>query len=266
MPSIYDPLRARWLESYDANPRLAPAKKHFDAVLSTLTSLETKRAELAKDANLSPVGRAAKAKEFAAKEIVPVIARAVNAIAANERHLDARRKALLPSVKDPTNVAAALLRSEMRQYVIKNPGALMAENVDVRLLEAIVEVPMEMTGLDEDRYNRTMELFVARVHGANAAVIGEETEALDLLRVATKMASDAARKEVMPDVADARVFRQWADEAATAAGVKTDDGDAEIAALSVAAVKEDARKLPLAERLALVDALLVQNRADLAAA
>lgn len=265
MPTLEESLRGRWPESYDKNPRLSPVKKHLEASLSSISMLATKRAELAKDANLSPVGRATQMKDFGAKEVVPTIARATNAIAAYERHLDSRRKALLPSVKDPTNVAAALLRSEFRAHIASKPTMLFEKDVDPRLLEAAAEVPPTMIGLTADQYGKVMDMYVERTHGTNAAAITQEAEALNLTRVVVKVAADALRKEVMPSVADPKVFHEWVSEAATAAGIKSDDGDAEIAALSVAAIKEDAKKLTLADRVGLVDALLAQNHAEVAA-
>lgn len=92
-------------------------------------------------------------------------------------------------------------------------------------------------------------------------MIETEAEAVAHGRVVAQHLLGETKKAVMPDQID-KAFNEWADQAAEAAGIRPEP-DAEISEMAVAAIKGDTSKLPLAERMSLVEALLAQNRSEI---
>lgn len=261
IPSLAQQLAGQWKADWSKNTRLGPAKAHFDRVLAVQEKLAAERDRLAKNLDLSDTGRLASLRKFAEKEVVPHVAKAIRAIDQNETHLQRRRMSLLPTVKDPTNVAAAILRSEMRGHIAAMKpgdriGLLTAPDTDPRLLEAVVEAPISMTGMTKAENELILKLVTERTHGPAAAAIEEEAEALVLVRAMTQIATnDLAKAAQLPHT---KSFTEWLEATAEAAGVlKTED--AEIAALSVNVIADHAATLSPVARRTLIDTLTGQQ-------
>src|SRR5665213_2532227 len=88
-------LKSRWNPKFDSHS--LPIRKQLHQVLDAHDSIAAKRAALAKDANLSDVGRASELKKFAATE-APRFAKASRLLEMTKAKAGTAKLALLPAV------------------------------------------------------------------------------------------------------------------------------------------------------------------------
>jgi hypothetical protein len=263
--SVSQALKQRWnSERLDKHPLAAMVRKHFHGVLDVRDKIEAKRSELAADKTLSDLGRRQKLTELAKGEAKHV-AKAQRAFAVARDKMRDQRRALMPTVKDKANVAAASLRQEIRAAMKGLPRADIAALVndpttDSIVLEALFEGPTILTGLDPTTRDQLLEMAVERTAGPALVALQEQDEALELLNAANRVAAETLRTavDVHPDA-----FDQWLAEVAP---VDPKEAAAEAAKINRDALATSAAALPLAERTSLIDQLLATNVAEIKAA
>lgn len=104
-------------------PALKPALTAITRALDAHTKFRTKAAEVAKDTHKTPLGKTDAMQKFVAENAHEIV-RARKSVDAMRTKLTERRAKLMPAKADPSNVASAVMRMEMRQMLrgIKNPG------------------------------------------------------------------------------------------------------------------------------------------------
>jgi hypothetical protein len=144
-------------DRYQTHPLLAELK----AVLQTSESFATKAAAIKADAHLSVAGRADKTARLVKQTL-----RDLRDLSAP---VDQKRAALadvLAKIKpvsfEPTNIASALLRQEMRAAVkamslSERAAVLMGEKADSIFVDAVLEAPAILSGLDAHLYEGVRE-------------------------------------------------------------------------------------------------------------
>jgi hypothetical protein len=263
--SISDQIKQRWnSERFDRHPLAVVARRHFHQVLDARDKIETKRAELADDRTLSDIGRRQKLNEFAKGE-AGHMAKAQRALAVARDKMRDQRKALMPTVKDKTDAAAASLRQEIRSAMKGTPRAEIAALVndpatDSIVLEALFEGPTILTDLDSTTRDQLLEMAVERTAGPALVALAEQDEALDTLDAALRMSAETLRAAV--DVHPS-TFDKWLAEVAP---IDAKEAAAEAAKITRDMLAASATALPLAERMSLVDQLIAANAAEVKAA
>ena len=114
--SLTATFRGRWRDGSDG--RLTVVKKHFNAALDVVDAIQKERATLANDKFLSDLGKSQKLVAFA-KSKATEVAKAIRSVEIGRAKMAEARAALIPSVKDKTDVAGALLRREERDRLSK---------------------------------------------------------------------------------------------------------------------------------------------------
>jgi hypothetical protein len=252
-------LKKQWLPKFDTHS--AVIRKHFDQALGVAESIGAKRAELAGDKNLSDVGRQQKLTEFAKAEAVRV-AKAQRTLETARKSIGDKRDALVPSVKDKTDVAGALLRREQRDVLRTMDSSQMVKiladkDTPISMLEAIFEAPHMVPTIPPDIKNRLVDDLLERIAGPAVAVLREQEEALTLLHVSIKASTDELREAAgIPPPA----FDKWLAEAAP---IDPKAVEAEKAQFHAESVQAAANALPFAARKSLIDSLLETNSAEI---
>src|SRR4051794_3550073 len=137
MRTIRHVLSDHW--KYDDIPWLAPVKAQMDRAFAAEDEFRAHHDKVAKNQHLSPIGRQDAMKTFVGEK-AHELHRARKAVDVARAKLADRRAKLLPPPPDKTDVAAAVLRSEMRQMLkgVKNAGErmrmLLAPDADPTLL------------------------------------------------------------------------------------------------------------------------------------
>lgn len=252
-------LKSRWRPNFDTHS--AVIGKQFDQVLGVADSISAKKTELAGDKHLSDIGRAQKLTEFAKSEAVRA-ARASRTLDMARQTISEKRAALVPGVKDKTDVAGALLRREQRDVLRTMDSADMVrvlsdKNTPMITLESIFEAPHLVPTIPPEIKGRLVDELLERIAGPAVALLREQDEALELLDTAVR-ASHYALQEATGVTPHG--FDKWMAEAAPPDPKAV---AAEKAAFMAESVESGAKALPLAARMSLVESLLATNTAEI---
>ncbi len=154
--------------------------------------------KLAKDPNLSPIGRLDKSREFVAKTTAKQIANS-RKIASDKRAANAKTlQSIKPKSPDKTDTASAMVRMDLRNMLRAMPASkrmayASGERVDPRILEAIFEAPAVASGLDDESYGRLMQESIKRAHPEALAEVKMAEETVELLEAAVGLTFSAAK-------------------------------------------------------------------------
>jgi hypothetical protein len=266
---ITQPIKARWNATKHDKNIGALLRPHFHRALDAVNELRTKRAEIDKNTHLSEAGRLAKRREMA-KEEAQRVGKAVRAHDAAVAKIAADRNALIPGVKDKTDVAAALRRQEIRATLSSMIGAqiiaaLSQPDAPTEVLAAVLEFPMRLPPLaaysDDDYKNmmdRATNTIVERDNGPAMTAIKEQSEAVELLGVAVRIVMNELRSAAGLDHEVG--FQAWFAEATPKDAA---DLAAEAAKFAEDSTTAAALALPASARHTLVTSLLEKGTDEL---
>ncbi|MCF8475752.1 MAG: hypothetical protein K9G60_01885 [Pseudolabrys sp.] len=227
--------------------------------------LKAERETIEKDTHLSPEGRKVKL-EAVAKEQAKIVGKAMRARDAARTKLAADRDALIPGVSDKTDVAAAMRRAEIRATLSAMKGGeieamLIRPETPTEVLSALLEFPMRLAPLADytpDQYRDVMDRVVATVierdSGPAMAAIKDQSEAVELLDAAARIAMNELRSAA--GTTNEALFQAWMAEAAPK---DASEIAAETAALAAESAKAAALALPASARHDLISSLLAAN-------
>jgi hypothetical protein len=267
MATLTQTLKDRWnSERFDKHGLGLAARKHFHDALDVHDVIAARRTELANDKRLSDVGRAEKLRETAAAEASRVT-KAQRALATARDKVRDGRKALTPTVKDRGDIAAAMLRQEVRGFLrgktqAEIVGIVFDAKADPVVQEAIFEAPVALSGISADVRDKLLATVIERTSSPAVQALEEQSEALDLLETATRVGLDALRNSAGMSP-HAGVFEKWL---AQVAPVDPKEAEAEAAKIRAEAVSRDALALAPAARTSLIDQLIAANVAAVKAA
>lgn len=261
-------LKERWKADKHDRQIGAVLRPHFHRALDAMMQLRERRDEIEKDKNLSDTGRAAKLRD-AAKGEAKLVGKAKRTLEAARAKLAADRLALVPGVKDKTDVAAAIRRQEIRttlsaMTIGRVMGLLNSKDTPAEVLAAVLEFPLRLESLatmDAGAYataiDRATETIMSRDNGPAMAAIQDQSEAVELLNAAIRLATTELRTAVAMHESG---FQQWFDEAAPKDATEL---AAEAAKVNEESATSAALALPASARHTLISSLLAANSDEL---
>jgi hypothetical protein len=171
--SLISELRSRFHPAYEKHATSKATKVHLWAATAAIEQIAAKRIEIGQNKNLSDAGKAGEVRDFA-QSLAPAVARARGAVAGAKRAIARQREALVPLVKDRNDIAAAMLRAEMRSFMRNmRPAEAIAfatsDVADATLFEAIFEAPLVLSNLNAMSRDRILQVYLDRHAGTQLA-------------------------------------------------------------------------------------------------
>jgi hypothetical protein len=192
--SFSETIRAKWNPRFE---RYTVGNLAFDAMsraLESLDAMETKGAQIIKNANLSDSGkRAEKAKVAAAN--AGIVEQARRVLAMCKDNLRDQRLALIPKPANVNDVRGMMLRQETRSILRQKPfGELLnlfgADGTAREVYEAFFEAPSTIMGVTEAQRDQLVATTVERLGGRALVAIAEQSEAIELLEATCRYTTD----------------------------------------------------------------------------
>ena len=217
-------MQARWKPEWSKELSLMPVAKAFNTSLSAVEALMSKSADMRATGKFSQQGLTDEIRGAAQAATVPVLRRASEAVERARNDLKQRRAALAVPKPDPTNVAEAIMRGEMRTWLRGLPQtqavqALLNDAVDDRMLQAAFEAPAIMSGLTDQDRDMVQTRLVERRFGPELERVNELEEAVTVANSAVEIALYQLRQEAQFGAGDDRAFDAWMGKATEAAEV-----------------------------------------------
>jgi len=198
-PDIRKVLTDRWPVKHDALPWMAPAKSLLGQIVDAMEAIHARQAEIAKDNNLSPLGRQDAFRKFLGANTAPHLHFARKAIETMRVKLADERKRLLPASPDRSDLAGAVLRSEMRtmlrgQSPAKRSEMLLGVDADPLVISAALEAPNISSGINDETRAKLTNRAIERAHPGALRLIEEVEDAVSIVDTAYRMATNTAQK------------------------------------------------------------------------
>lgn len=181
------------LDRVPNHPSAAMAKRAMTDALAAAEAFAAHKARMATEGKLTSMGQKEELRQALSGEFGKAVARARDPIAKAQKDLKARRERLVIKSVDPSNLAAALERQEIRGSLDMNARQSIALTTnDRRVLDAMVTAPPELSGFTgnlaqvaEQVEARYLELTygneIAEIE-ATEAVLAEADAALQIAR------------------------------------------------------------------------------------
>lgn len=193
-------LRARWNTDWNVLHLTGPLAGHVAKISDAVADLKGAGAEFRASGRLTEVGIREAIKDKARGETVPALRRAQHELKRTRENIAAYRNKLVAPTIDKSDVAAAMLRQEIRaQLGAMKEGdriRLLAETKDVRILDAYQELPT-FCRIPADIEADLAESRLEASHGKEVRQIREAQEAAGVVEA---MLTDAMR-EIGKDLA-----------------------------------------------------------------
>lgn len=142
------------------------------------------RAEIGRDTSLSDVGRQTAFRHWVSENAAPALYRARRTAAACQARIDAERKTLTWPMPDKSDLAGAILRSDLRAMLRNMPQADQTIALaDPMFRAAALEAPRIASGLSNENWDRLMDSEIERLHGPRRAELDrleEDAKVLDM--------------------------------------------------------------------------------------
>jgi hypothetical protein len=176
------------------------------AALVSFDGIEAKAREHAASGRFTPAGAKQATLQSALTDAVPSLYRARQTIKSAKLEVEALRSKITPLQPDKTDLVAAMLRKEMRDWLRSKPqaerDAYMAKNLerlDPQMLQAVVEVPIEMTGISATQRATLVERDLQARHGETIAEANQLQRFIERAERHVEAARDEVRKETGVD-------------------------------------------------------------------
>lgn len=187
--NIYQTMRERMNPQWDHFTRLSSSAKIAIGIAETVT---TTAAEIGKDEKLSPVGRTDAVRK-AAKEAAAKLRDAEARAAAELADLRADHAKLTQMPNDKADLARAVLRMEIRQWLRAMPAGerivtLTGENADPAILDAALSGPPALAGLTPETVDTVRARYIEIVHPGEAGNLSGGLEASEFATAAIAIA------------------------------------------------------------------------------
>jgi hypothetical protein len=218
--TLRNELERRWKSSYESHSAASNAQRYFESALRILDETSAARAKIDADKNLSDLGKK-QALRDAASKFGWLGMRTRDGAAEFKKAVQAQRDALAPKPKDKTDVAAAMVRVQMRTFLQSKTQAEIAALAmsDENFAEAIFEAPAALSGLTSEARDHLLRSHLERTAGPALAAIDEQAEAVELIETAVGAASNALATAVgvSPDRLD-----EWLSTQTAPTGIRID--------------------------------------------
>ncbi|MBR1156581.1 hypothetical protein [Bradyrhizobium sp. JYMT SZCCT0428] len=195
----------------------------YVSALSSVDAIEARKAEAARSGKFTPDGLKADALQFAAQQLSPVFHRGKHQIAAAKREAAELRSLIKLQPADRTDLVAAMLRAEMRDFLRSKPqaarDAFIAENLETiepEMALAFSEVPPQISGISTVQRDALIERAMEAQHGE----VLREVKELEAALVLAERAVELGREEIIKEVGtDPQQFNELAAPYESRAGV-----------------------------------------------
>ncbi len=200
--------------------------KHYLRTFENVDQWDAKKAELARNPELTDVGKQRAALDFGFGAIMPDNLKARRTLRKAQQEVATRRSKLQQPKSDPSDLAAALrrqeLRSIMRSMDVKARDAFLRQNglltgLDPEIRQAITEMPASVSGLSEKVRDDLLREAVESVNAPALAEINELERAIEIAASALEEGKNEIQREAIaidPGYADPDRFEARAVEAA----------------------------------------------------
>jgi hypothetical protein len=192
MPTINEVLLSRFRA--DGVPALEPAKIALVRTFAFQDEVRAERVKVEGNKNLSPIGRRDAMQKFVAEK-AHELHRARKTVDTMRAKLDERRAKLAPTAPD---VTGTIKRGEMRTMlrgmnIGQRMKLLTSLNPDPTWIQAVLEMPNEMSGIDPQTRELVMSAVVERAHPGALARIEQAEEAIVVVNAAVEVTFNTVR-------------------------------------------------------------------------
>ena len=177
----------------------------FVTGFEALDKIEARAGEHAASGRYTPAGAKQATLQSALTDAVPALYRARHSIRLAKAERDALRSKITLQKADKTDLVSAMLRSEMRDWFRSKPQAERdaltrnPDKLDPQMVQALIEVPIEMTGIAETHHSLIIERALEAQHGEDIAAIKDLDRGIELAERAVEASRDEVRKEAGVD-------------------------------------------------------------------
>lgn len=190
--------------NWDAKPgsTLEKLQAAYLSGLDAVDKFDAKRVSLEKDVRFTPEGRRDQLLEYAAKDLAPALKQGRNAVERAKQDLAARRANLKPPTADKSDIAGAMLRREIREWLGRMDGSKQAEflasrgaNLDPNIAMAIIEVPPEMGIVSPIQREKLIDRHMRASFGSEIDDIGDVEAAIKRAEASVEQSRELIRVE-----------------------------------------------------------------------
>jgi len=176
---------------------IEPLVQGYRDALGLIENIPSRLEAIAADKELSDVGKATRRRALA-QENAQVVKRARDAMAAGIAQIETLRSDMLRTSIDKTDLASAVLRSEIRTWLRGLPDArrtaLLISGADPQITSAVIEAPAELSGVTPDRHDQMREDLIRQLNPESVQKADQIAEALASLASAEKVAYETLTK------------------------------------------------------------------------
>jgi len=200
--------------------------KHYLRVFENVDQWDSKKAELARNPELTDVGKQRAALDFGFGTVMPDNLKARRTLRKAQQEVATRRSKLQQPKSDPSDLAAALRRQELRSIMrtmdtkardafLRQNGLLTGLNPEIR--QAVTEMPASVSGVSETVRDDLLREAMESVNAPALAEINELERAIEIAASALEEGKNEIQRaaiEIDPGFADPDRFEARAVEAA----------------------------------------------------
>ncbi|PZV39747.1 hypothetical protein [Mesorhizobium kowhaii] len=192
-----DNLKARWRPEWSERSDLKRLHGAFHKALHFIESLPAHRAELSKPGTLSQKGLNDSVRAIAAEKIVPELRRGAWEAEKAANSIKSEMSRLAVPKPDKTDMAGAVLRSEIRTMLRSMDHGKIVNLVmnDPAFQAAAFEGPAALSGLTEELRADLEKRMVEQNHGATIEAMDDAKEAIALAQAAFEIAISTVKDE-----------------------------------------------------------------------
>lgn len=187
-------LRARWNTDWNVSHLTGPLSGHVGKIGAAISDLKLAGVQFRGAGRLTDVGIREAILEKAKTETVPALRRAQHELKRTRDGISAYREKLVAPTIDKSDLAAAMLRQEIRARLVAMKDAdrirLLSATKDVRILDAYQELPT-FCRIPAEVENNLAEARLEASHGPEVHKIREAEKAAGIVEA---MLTDAMRE------------------------------------------------------------------------
>jgi hypothetical protein len=206
-------MNSRWRPAWSDDPVLCGLKSEIGRTYDAVNAVCHQKRELAASGKYSAQGLTQEVRAIAKKVAVPGLLKTRDTVAAASSAIEQKRATLVLPKADPADGAGAVLRSEMRQWLRSLSrgealAALIAADVDDRLILAFLETPTAMLGDLSEIQERVQDHVLEKKYGPQLKRLTDRQEAVDLTNAALGISLYQLRQEAAFSGSDSQ-FEEW---------------------------------------------------------
>jgi hypothetical protein len=177
----------------------------FVTGFETIDKIEAKAGEHAASGRYTPGGAKEATRQSVLTDAVPALYRARHNIKLAKAEREAPRSKITMQKPDKTDIVSAILHAEMRDWFRSKPQAERdaltrnPDKLDPQMVQALIQVPIEMTGIAQTHHSLLVERALEAQHGEDIAAIKELDRGIELAERAVEASRDEVRKEAGVD-------------------------------------------------------------------